>query len=316
MGQSPWVHCEQIIPSLQLCASLKLTLPVAQLLDCHSSERGMVVARLDYRFSYSRLQMWAKREAPHTIPPPANMDPSPTGSGKHSGSGSINSHSHPVLFMPLVCSIAFLCLDVTALGHKALIIDWKWCRIDANLQCVACITQFVCHCCSAWLPPVDTHFILQDVREEFYFGLVSASDHTWHRFSQRVSQRPWCTRPHQLALFRLIWGDVICLVSSHLQSFLVCLLWHDLSIVLSTPTPELVLKSRFNLHASCLQEEEVEEFRVSLSWYRFHPVSVWTNKNSIHPASPPPPAPSALHAPCPTLLYLSVHVSLPVLVCD
>lgn len=135
-----------------------------------------------------------------------------------------------------------------------------------------------------------------------------------------MSQRPRCTRPHQLALFRLIWGDVICLVSSHLQSFLVCLLWHDLSIVLSTPTPELVLKSRFNLHASCLQEEEVEEFRVSLSWYWFHPVSVWTNKTSIHPASPPPtpppPAPSALHAPRPTLLYLSVHVSLPVLVCD
>lgn len=119
---------------------------------------------------------------------------------------------------------------------------------------------------------------------------------------QKVTQWPvfmrvWCTGPqrtHTNTLFRLIWGDVICLVSSHLQSFCFCLLWHDVYIVLSTPTPELVFKSRFNLHASCLQEEEVEEFRVSLSWSWFHPVSVWTSRNSVHLASPPP---WALHAP-------------------
>lgn len=55
-----------------------------------------------------------------------------------------------------------------------------------------------------------------------------------------------------------------------------CLWWHDLYIVLSppplppppsSPTLELVFKPRFNLHASCLQEEEVEEFRVSLFWF-------------------------------------------------
>lgn len=48
-----------------------------------------------------------------------------------------------------------------------------------------------------------------------------------------------------------------------------CLLcWHEvyISLVSSSTPPQivkLVFKSRFNLHASCLQEEEVEEFRVS-----------------------------------------------------
>ncbi len=161
-----------------------------------------------------------------------------------------------------------------------------------------CVFITLCHCCSAWLPPADTPFILQaqdDRRyffQDFYFRPVSTSSYM-HTKNKRCQNdlfscvSVWCTSPWH-TLFRLIWGDVICLVSSHLQSFPVCLLWHDLYIVLSTPTPELVFKSRFNLRASCLQEEEVEEFRVSLSWYRFHPVSVWTSRNSVHPASPPP----------------------------
>lgn len=160
-----------------------------------------------------------------------------------------------------------------------------------SVQCVVRITRCVCvyhsHCWSAWLPPADTPFILQaqDVRkclsQDFCFkDLVSTTFHIglmkrWH--NDRFLRVRDAQGRH--SLFRLIWGDVICPVSSHLQSFPVCLLWHDLYIVLSTPSPELVFKSRFNLHASCLQEEEVEEFRVSLSWSWYHPVSVWTSRN-------------------------------------
>lgn len=160
-----------------------------------------------------------------------------------------------------------------------------------------CVFITVCHCCSAWLPPADTPSILQaqDVREDFYLRLffnIIKCDKSF--LKTPVSDTATCfhecvthkavTRTLQVDMGRCHMSGVV-----HLQSFPVCLLWHDLYIVLSTPTPELVSKSRFNLHASCLQEEEVEEFRVSLSWYRVRPVSVWTSRNSIHPAPPPPP---------------------------
>ncbi|MEQ2170425.1 hypothetical protein GOODEAATRI_000139 [Goodea atripinnis] len=68
-----------------------------------------------------------------------------------------------------------------------------------------------------------------------------------------------------LILIRCSWGDVPHVVSSHLWSFPVCLWWHELyiSLVSSFSTPpqifKFVFKSRFNLPASCLQEEEVED---------------------------------------------------------
>lgn len=113
-----------------------------------------------------------------------------------------------------------------------------------------------------------------------------------------------------------------------ISSHFFCLWWHVLYIVLSPSRPpppprpsslvplnlELVSESRFfNLHASCLQEEEVEEFRVSLSWYRFHPVSVWTSRSPVHPCIHPPPPPNS--ACCPFVPYPSVCECLPVLVC-
>lgn len=154
----------------------------------------------------------------------------------------------------------------------------------------------MCHCRSAWLPPADTPSILQaqDVREDSILDLfqhhiiydksfyLKKKNKSWH-----YNVFSWETQGHNMHSSGW-YGEMSCLVSAHLQSFPVCLLWHDIYIVLSTPTPELVSKSRFNLHASCLQEEEVEEFRVSLSWYRFHPVSVWTSRTYIHPAPPPP----------------------------
>lgn len=99
----------------------------------------------------------------------------------------------------------------------------------------------------------------------------------------------------------------------HLQSFPLCSSWHDIDIVLSIPTLELVSKSRFNLHASCLQEEEVEEFRVSLSWYWFPSISFWPSRNEIFPAPIPPPTPTTtISSACtpPPLLYLSLCVYL------
>lgn len=56
-------------------------------------------------------------------------------------------------------------------------------------------------------------------------------------------------------------------ISGHFLFVCLCFAaWPLHSLVSSSPlTPELVFESRFNLHASCLQEEEVEEFRVSLS---------------------------------------------------
>lgn len=183
-------------------------------------------------------------------------------------------------WLSLCVLIAFLPWNVTTRGHETWI-DWNWRWNWCQLQCVVGITQFVFvdHSLSLlWCMTApcrhSRHTANQRRRsQEDFISQTEASYHMTNVCASHAhsccneggSTKPWHT------LFRLIWGDVLCLVSSHLQSFSVCLFvvaWplHSLVSTSCSLTLELVSKSRFNLHASCLQEEEVEEFRVSLSW--------------------------------------------------
>lgn len=162
-----------------------------------------------------------------------------------------------------------------------------------------CVLITACHCCSAWLPPSDTPSILQakkkkNLSEDLIFRFVS------HTIRTQMSLFNRHTDP-RFAVFGLIWGDVMSDVGpSAVISCLYVVAWHGHGLV--HPTPELVSKSRFNLHASCLQEEEVEEFRVSLScclvWFGFAP-DQQRLKFALHP--PPPTMSSACSLPpCPS----------------
>lgn len=159
-------------------------------------------------------------------------------------------------------------------------------------QCVVWITEFVCvdHCLS----------LLQCMTAPCRHSLYTTSSRYQRRLVFRLISFYWKHKSETKMWFHCV--CIICTLQSalgrchvwcrpHLQSFRLCSPWHDIDIVLSIPTLELVSKSRFNLHASCLQEEEVEEFRVSLSWYWFPSISFWASRNEIFPAPTHPPPP-------------------------
>lgn len=135
-------------------------------------------------------------------------------------------HSHFLSAPRLHSSIAFLRLKTKGMerleGEGELmptpVCSWY------HSVCV-CVTTAVHGCPLQALP---SHYKLKI--SPFYTVIIEKS------LKRPVFTRARCTRP-SLTLFRLIWGEAICLMSSHLQSFSVCLWWHDLYIVLSPPLP-------------------------------------------------------------------------------
>lgn len=102
----------QILNSLPLFVSLMMILPVSHQPGCSKT----VTSRKEALIQITNLRKDAfitevyrcelRKRKHHT--PPANPNPSPTRSGTHSRSGSINSHPLPVRFMALVVLIAFI----------------------------------------------------------------------------------------------------------------------------------------------------------------------------------------------------------------
>lgn len=224
---------------LDVCISLKWTLLKCQLSSRRVSFLKQMCKWRGWLHSYlTARDQNCERTGIHLItPPPATLDPLAAGSGTHSWMlGSINSHPLSVCFM---APVGWLHLSTKIRGMDGLKVRKNWCLPQcAERVTMPCVyhSLSLLRCMNA--PCRHSHHTARYLWRNLLTRALFWKS-WWYKCFQKVAHRCFHAKAitHTVTL-RLIWGDVQRRVlSSHLQSFSVCLLWHDIDIVLSTLIP-------------------------------------------------------------------------------
>lgn len=232
---------------LKVCSSLKLALPVSISLTAGShtdTSWKMSTLRNKLDFKIKKTTNVGKKGTPYLHRPTWILhlqDQART-------QGLVQSILIHFLVQFMALSRCLDCILALECNHtRTQDMDWLELKVELMPAAVCSSYHSVCVCWSRSVTAVVHDCPLQTL-PSYYKSKKTLTRRQKHCIFYNLSHRTNVCASHthsccnecgytkpEHTLFRLIWGDVLCLVSSHLQSFSVCLWWHDLYIVLSPP---------------------------------------------------------------------------------